>query len=594
MSLFPLCRFTSHAVMLAVLALGALASAQAGQGVGGAGAASALPAEGVTDRVIVRYKDAALGVLPSAAALAKARVAGNRQGVQLSHLRRTGLGADVLKLDKRMSLEQVRALARDLKAGDATIEYAEPDRILQAQLTPTDALYAQQWHYFDAVGGINLPTAWDKVTGAGVVVAVLDTGVRPHADLAANLLPGYDFIIDTLVSNDGNGRDADASDPGDATTAGLCYSGSPASNSSWHGTHVAGTIAAVTNNASGVAGVAFGAKVLPVRVLGRCGGYTSDIADGMVWAAGGAVTGVPANPTPAKVINLSLGGAGACDLTSQNAINTARARGATVVVAAGNSNADASQFSPASCAGVVTVAATGPTGGKASYSNFGTVVALAAPGGDGSSGVVSTWNTGTTSPGADGYAAYLGTSMATPHVSGVVALMLSRNASLSPDQVTSTLKATARPFPAACTPCGAGIVNASAAVDAVPAAVTPPVATVAEIESNNSTRAAQVIATPALLTGTLSSKSDTDYFKTTVSAGGRLVGTLTPNGTSNYNLSAYNAAGKLLGSSSQGTGLKDVFTVTNTGTTAATVYWRVVYASGATGTAGTYTLGWGN
>lgn len=594
MSLFPLCRFTSHAVMLAVLALGALASAQAGQGVGGAGAASALPAEGVTDRVIVRYKDAALGVLPSAAALAKARVAGNRQGVQLSHLRRTGLGADVLKLDKRMSLEQVRALARDLKAGDATIEYAEPDRILQAQLTPTDALYAQQWHYFDAVGGINLPTAWDKVTGAGVVVAVLDTGVRPHADLAANLLPGYDFIIDTLVSNDGNGRDADASDPGDATTAGLCYSGSPASNSSWHGTHVAGTIAAVTNNASGVAGVAFGAKVLPVRVLGRCGGYTSDIADGMVWAAGGAVTGVPANPTPAKVINLSLGGAGACDLTSQNAINTARARGATVVVAAGNSNADASQFSPASCAGVVTVAATGPTGGKASYSNFGTVVALAAPGGDGSSGVVSTWNTGTTSPGADGYAAYLGTSMATPHVSGVVALMLSRNASLSPDQVTSTLKATARPFPAACTPCGAGIVNASAAVDAVPAAVTPPVANVAEIESNNSTRAAQVIATPALLTGTLSSKSDTDYFKTTVSAGGRLVGTLTPNGTSNYNLSAYNAAGKLLGSSSQGTGLKDVFTVTNTGTTAATVYWRVVYASGATGTAGTYTLGWGN
>lgn len=595
MSSFPLCRFTSHAVMLAVLALGTAVSAHAGQGVVGAGAASALPAEGVTDRVIVRYKDADLGSGPSQAALAKARVAGNRQGVQLSHLRRTGLGADVLKLDKRMSLEQVRALARDLKAGDATIEYAEPDRILQPQLTPTDALYAQQWHYFDAVGGINLPTAWDKVTGAGVVVAVLDTGVRPHADLAANLLPGYDFIIDTLVSNDGNGRDADASDPGDATTAGLCYSGSPASNSSWHGTHVAGTIAALTNNASGVAGVAFGAKVLPVRVLGRCGGYTSDIADGMVWAAGGAVTGVPANPTPAKVINLSLGGAGACDVTSQNAINTARARGATVVVAAGNSSADASQFSPASCVGVVTVAATGPTGGKASYSNFGTVVALAAPGGDGSSGVVSTWNTGTTSPGADGYAAYLGTSMATPHVSGVVALMLSRNASLSPDQVTSTLKATARPFPSACAPCGAGIVNASAAVDAVPTAVTPPVATVAEIESNNSTRAAQVIATtPALLTGTLSSKSDTDYFKTTVPAGGRLVGTLTPNGTSNYNLSAYNAAGKLLGSSSQGTGLKDVFTVTNTGTTAATVYWRVVYASGATGAAGTYTLGWGN
>ena len=595
MSSFPLCRFTSHAVMLAVLTLGAAASAQAGQAAVAAGAVAVLPAEGVTDRVIVKYKDADLVTLPSAAALAKARVAGNRQGVQLSHLRRTGLGADVLKLDKRVSLAQARALARDLQAGDATIEYAEPDRILQPQLTPSDTLYAQQWHYFDAVGGINLPTAWDKVNGAGVVVAVLDTGVRPHADLAANLLPGYDFIIDTLVSNDGNGRDADASDPGDATTAGLCYSGSPASNSSWHGTHVAGTIAAVTNNASGVAGVAYGAKVLPVRVLGRCGGYTSDIADGMVWASGGAVTGVPANPTPARVINLSLGGAGACDVTSQNAINAARARGATVVVAAGNSNADASQFSPASCAGVVTVAATGPAGGKASYSNFGTVVALAAPGGDGSSGVVSTWNSGTTSPGADGYAAYLGTSMATPHVSGVVALMLSRNASLSPDQITSTLKATARPFPAACTSCGAGIVNASAAVDAVPTAVTPPVATVAEVEPNNSIRSAQVITTtPVLVNGTLSSGSDTDYFKTTVPAGGRLVGTLTPNSTSNYNLSVYNAGGKLLGSSSQGTGLKDVFTVTNTGTTAATVYWRVVYASGATGAAGTYTLGLGN
>lgn len=589
---FPLCRFTSHAVMLAVLTLGAAVSVQAGQAAGGAGMVSALPDEGSTDRVIVQYKDAVLGALPSATALAKARVAGNRQGVQLSHLRRTGLGADVLKLDKRVSLAQARALARDLKAGDATIAYAEPDRILQAQLTPTDALYAQQWHYFDTVGGINAPAAWDKVTGAGVVVAVLDTGVRAHADLAANLLPGYDFIIDTLVSNDGNGRDADASDPGDATTAGLCYSGSPASNSSWHGTHVAGTIAAVTNNASGVAGVAFGAKVLPVRVLGRCGGYTSDIADGMVWAAGGTVTGVPANPTPAKVINLSLGGAGACDVTSQNAINAARARGATVVVAAGNSNADASQFSPASCAGVVTVAATGKSGGKASYSNFGAVVSLAAPGGDGSDGVVSTWNTGTSVPGSDGYAAYLGTSMATPHVSGVAALMLSKNASLHADQVASILTSTARPFPATCSPCGAGIVNASAAVDAVPAAVMPPVATVAEVESNNSTRAAQAIATtPLMINGTVVSKTDTDYFKTSVPAGGRLVGTLTPNSSANYNLSVYNASGKLLGSSSQGAGLKDVFTVTNTGSKAATVYWRVIYASGVTGSAGTYTLG---
>ena len=592
MSSLPLSRFTMRAVLMAVLVLGGAASVLAGQGQGAVHAVASQPGEGLTDRVIVKYKDADLGMVPSQAAWAKARVAGNRQGVQLSHLRRTGLGADVIKLDKRLSVEQVSALARDLKAGDATIEYAEPDRILQAQLSPTDALYPQQWHYFDAVGGINAPAAWDKVTGAGVVVAVLDTGVRPHADLAGNLLPGYDFIIDTLVSNDGNGRDADASDPGDATTAGLCYSGSPASNSSWHGTHVAGTIAAVSNNSTGVAGVAFGAKVLPVRVLGRCGGYTSDIADAMIWAAGGTVTGVPANANPAKVINLSLGGAGACDVTSQNAINAARARGATVVVAAGNSNADASQFSPASCAGVVTVAATGKSGGKASYSSFGSVVSLAAPGGDGGDGVISTWNTGATTPGSDGYAAYLGTSMATPHVSGVAALMLSKNTSLTPDQVASILTSTARPFPATCSPCGAGIVNASAAVDAVPAAVTPPVATVAEIESNNSTRSAQnITTTPVVISGTVATMTDTDYFKTSVPVGGRLVATLTPNSSSNYNLSVYNASGKLLGSSAQGTGLNDVFTVTNSDTKAATVYWRVIYASGATGSAGTYTLG---
>jgi serine protease len=182
--------------------------------------------------------------------------------------------------------------------------------------------------------------------------------------------------------------------------------------------------------------------------------------------------------------------------------------------------------------------------------------------------------------------------MATPHVSGVAALMLSRNASLSPDQVASILTSTARPFPATCSPCGAGIVNASAAVDAVPGVVMPPVVTLAEVESNNSTRAAQNIATtPVVINGTVASKTDTDYFKTSVPAGGRLVGTLTPNSSANYNLSAYNAAGKLLGSSSQGMGLKDVFTVTNSGTTAATVYWRVIYASGATGAAGSYTLG---
>jgi subtilisin family serine protease len=193
---------------------------------------------------------------------------------------------------------------------------------------------------------------------------------------------GYDFISDAFVANDGDGRESNAQDPGDWNTAGQCPPDPGAYPSSWHGTHVAGTIAAVSNNGSGVAGVAFGARVLPLRVLGRCGGYTSDIADAIVWASGGSVSGVPANSNVAKVVNLSLGGAGACDTTTQNAINSARTRGTVIVVAAGNENQNASNSSPANCSGVIAVASVNRSGGRAYYSNFGSVVDVAAPGGD--------------------------------------------------------------------------------------------------------------------------------------------------------------------------------------------------------------------
>jgi serine protease len=217
-----------------------------------------------------------------------------------------------------------------------------------------------------------------------------------------------------------------------------------------------------------VAGVAFGAKVVPIRALGRCGGLLSDIADAIIWGSGGTVAGVPANTNPARVLNLSLGGGGRCSATMQAAVNSARSRNTTVVVAAGNSNANASNSTPANCSGVVTVAAVGRNGGKASYSNFGTIVDVAAPGGDfrGSSanGVLSTLNSGATTPGADAFAFYQGTSMATPHVAGTVALMLSRNPALTPTTVEQKLRATARAFPATCNQCGTGIVNARAAV----------------------------------------------------------------------------------------------------------------------------------
>jgi serine protease len=409
---------------------------------------------------------------------------------------------------------------------DPNVEYVEEDTRMYPTFVPNDTRYAEQWGYYEATGGINLPPAWDIVTGQGVRVAVLDTGYRPHVDLAANIVGGYDFISNTFTGNDGNGRDNDARDPGDAVTASDCGDGR-ASNSSWHGTHVAGTIAAVTNNGSGVAGVAFGAKVVPVRVLGKCGGSTSDIADAIIWASGGAVSGVPANPNPARVINMSLGGRGTCNQTTQNAINSALSRGTVVVVAAGNDNANAANFNPSSCQGVINVAAVGRNGGKASYSNFGAVVDVAAPGGSGSgaNNILSTLNAGTNAPGADNFQFYAGTSMATPHVAGVVALMLSRNTQLTPDVVETRLKGSTRAFAATCSQCGTGIVNALAAVNAAGGGTTtPPPPTPGQCPagfsgftgqlttgSSLSAPAGGVAANAGLLQGRLTGPANTDF-----------------------------------------------------------------------------------
>lgn len=455
----------------------------------------------LTDRFIITYKGSA-----NAKGVAAAKVgtqlasASKALGLGIAPMRTLATGSALIRTERKLDSAASKELMIELMK-DPNVLAVEPDRLRKPLLVPNDPGYAQQWHYKNGPGGINAEPAWDLSTGNGVVVAVLDTGITPHADLIGNLVAGYDFIIDTDVSVDGDGRDADPNDPGDWHDGECNIFGIP-EDSSWHGTHVSGTIAASTNNGVGVAGVAFGAKVQPVRVLGKCGGYESDIIDAVTWASGGTVTGVPANATPAEVINLSLGGGGACSVAEQAAYTAAVARGTTVVVAAGNSSADAAGYSPASCNDVITVSAVGPTGTLAGYSNFGAVVDVAAPGGSGvtpaADNILSTLNLGLQGQEGDGYAWMAGTSMASPHVAGVVALMQAAAATpKTPAQIEKILENTAYAsggFPAGCNydkPCGAGIVDARYAVavasgaEPLPADPPPPPAPPPAIELSN-------------------------------------------------------------------------------------------------------------
>ena len=393
--------------------------------------------------------------------------------------------AYVIKLDQPVTLSEARVLAERMMRNDSSVEFAEPDRIMYpTETTPSDPGYLlYQWHYFAPagtnLGGADLPDAWDVTKGsASITVAVIDTGYRQHADLGP-VLPGYDFLTDITAANDGNGRDSDARDPGDWVAANECGAGTPASDSSWHGTHVAGTIAALMNNSLGGTGVAPNVRILPVRVMGKCGGPISDIADGMRWAAGLTVPGVPENPNPAHVLNMSLGLSGACSATIQSAVNNVVNAGKVIVAATGNSGTT-DIYQPANCNGVLAVTAHSMDGDSPSYAEVGTQTAISAPGGDAAAGIFSLYNTGTTVPGADAYALAYGTSMAAPHVAGVVGLMLSVKSSLTPAQVKSYLQSSARAFPAGtyCTTsgiglCGSGLLDAAGALYAIPAA--PPI-----------------------------------------------------------------------------------------------------------------------
>lgn len=468
----------------------------------------------------------------------------NSTGVSLTPRRALGERLEVVQLDQSLNEGALDNALRVLNS-QSDVEYASPDQRRRAlTTTPSEQYFLAssgrtngQWYLMNsAPAAIKAVDAWDYsnggLSGAGVIVAVLDTGIRPeHPDLTNKLLPGRDFVdcdqtsctgtgLTFLTANDGDGWDSDPTDPGDwisaddlARTDGYfdgCGDGDNLDqpvNSSWHGTRVAGIIGAETNNGIGIAGTGWNARILPVRVLGKCGGWDSDIIAGMYWAAGVTVNGFT-NPNPAKVLNLSLGGAGNCQTdTDENgtylanrfkayrdAISTMTARGVTVVASAGNDSALLNV--PANCSGVISVVGVRHTGTKVGFSSLGNAT-IAAPAGNCPNNsctysLHTTVNMGSTTATFNDYTDdtnyNLGTSFSAPIVSGTVALMLGVNANLTPAQIIDSLRRTATPFPATATntcvvptnstpiatneaecncttsTCGAGLTNALAAV----------------------------------------------------------------------------------------------------------------------------------
>ena len=454
-------------------------------------------------RVIVKYRDSAAPV-PLAVQAEGDSTAGNPT-LRMRHLAlRAGMplrsGRHLTALSHVVTAEGMtsRQLAEQL-ARQPDVEYAVEDRLLRPTAAPNDPAYttvpigsggpvAGQWYMRTPtstfISAINVEPAWNLTTGSSsVVVAVLDSGIRfDHPDLrrvseGGNLLDGWDFVSDDARSNDGAaGRDGDASDPGDwvtasdLTTLSSC-AGAHVSDSSWHGTKTAGLIGALTDNNLGIASVGRNVRVLPVRVLGKCAAFESDLIAGARWAAGLPVPGVPDNAHPARVLSISLGDTGSCPQSFQDAFNEIHNAGAVVVASAGNSVGHA-VGTPGNCPHVIAVAALRHVGTKVGFSDIGAEISLSAPGGNCVNDprlapclypIMTTSNAGTTTPVAGGTYTdstnpSIGTSFSAPLVAGAAALMLSANPHLTPADVLSQLKQSARPFPTTGAESGSGAI----------------------------------------------------------------------------------------------------------------------------------------
>lgn len=550
--------------------MAAVAAVAAVAGVATTGTAQA-QAGGAADGLIVKLRDAPVHETRQARRpQGNAEVDGarwqrvfSRSGMAPRRMRPTGRASQLLDFGRRLDAAEARRLADKLRE-NPEVQWVEPNVRERRLMTPNDPFFplkftlpggtspidGQWWLH----PGTDAGAATDKLRGApgfltawsngiagstgnpSAVVAVLDTGIvrgmEEHPELAGRTLPGYDFVSNATIANDGDGRDADPSDPGDwvdaADLSNPLFAGCEEGFSSWHGSIIAAMLAANTNNNDGMAAISWDGMVLPLRVAGKCGANVADIVDAMRWAAGLTVPGVAAvNLNPARVINISFGGTQACGSMYQDAIDELLAlqpQGVIVVAAAGNEFGAPTR--PANCNGALGVTALNRDGFKASYSNFGAQIAISTVGGDprfdsngqpfgswgpflGDSGILGLDNCGTTAPLPNTscgnrlpYANVFGTSFSAPIVAGTAALMLSVNPTLSAAQLVQGLQVSARPHVtstkiAACSAdnpgrclcttatCGAGILDAEQALLYArdPAAYVPPVRQPALVDS---------------------------------------------------------------------------------------------------------------